>query len=316
MAAAEPMEAKQEEWEVLWCFEGFQVTADRLQQRLPSWCRFRRVNPAMPLAEQVAGAHVLIPTAARISPDVLDRATHLRLICQAGTGHDTIDVEACRARNIPVCNCPGLNATSVAEAALCALLAMAKNLAGQAVAFEERRPGVTVGVQLAGKTMGIIGMGAIGKAMEQIAMGMSMTVVSTSSTSSRKELEQLLRSSDVVSLSCPLNDATRGLISHKELAMMKHGSYLLNFARGAIIDRQALVDHLESAGNRLAGVALDVHWEPLWDPFAPPYNHPCVLALPYNAFATGAVFDGYADLIVQNIRTCREGGNTQLVHRL
>jgi len=308
------MGQSQDDWEVLWCHPGFYLTAERLRSHLPPWCRMRLVDPSVPLRDQVATAKVLVPAAARITPDILDAAKELRLISQAGTGYDSIDVAACRARNVPVCRCPGLNAQSVAEAAFGALLAMTKKFSEQVQAFKETKPGVVVGVQLAGRTMGIIGMGNIGEAMTKMAEGMSMRVISTRSSSSRAELEHLLRESDVVSLSCPLNDATRGLIGREELAMMKRGSYLLNFARGAIIDRQALIDTLEGEDNPLAGVALDVHWEPIWDPTRPPYNHPLVLALPHNGFATTEVFDGFSDVIVQNICACKK--NAPLQHQL
>jgi len=251
--------ARGEEWEVLWCSEGFQEARDRLRKRLPDWCRFRLADPRQPLEAQVSNAAVLVPAAARITRDVIESAKNLRVIIQPAAGYELIDIDECGARNIPVRVGRGVSAQSVAEATLCAMMIMAKRIHAQMQDFQNSISGATVGIQLAGKRLGIIGMGTIGRALANIATGLSMKVTSTSSGSTRADLEHLLRASDFISINCPLSASTRGLIGHTELSLIKPGAYIVNFARAPIIDREALIDKLEE--GELSGVALDVHWD-------------------------------------------------------
>mmetsp|Transcript_10289 Transcript_10289/g.26397 ORF Transcript_10289/g.26397 Transcript_10289/m.26397 type:complete len:291 (-) Transcript_10289:191-1063(-) len=288
--------------------------ASRLRKQLPKWCHLRVAEPALSLREQVANAAVLVPAAAHITAEVLNAASRLRLVAQPAAGYEHIDVKACKARGIPVCVGRGVSSQSVAEGIMCAMMAMAKRLPAQMRAFQDRLPGATIGMQMTGKQLGIIGMGDIGRALAAMARAFSMTVEGVSSSSPRAELERLLRTSDFVSINCPLSDATRGLIGRQELAMMKPGAFLVNFARGPIVDRQALEEKLEETGG-LSGVALDVHWEePLWDPSQPLYSDPRVLSLPHCGFSTEEVYDGLVSLVVRNIAASREGGD--LVNRV
>lgn len=162
-----------------------------------------------------------------------------------------------------------------------------------------------MGMQLAGKQLGIIGLGATGQALRRAAEGLGMRVVGLRSTSGRQELEALLRSSHVISIHCPVTPATQGLLGPNEFGLMREGVLLLNLARGEIIQRQALEDALD--GGKLGGVGLDVHWAEPADPTDPLYSNPKVLALPHNGVCCEEVYDSYAELLVDNIVRVRQG---------
>lgn len=132
------------------------------------------------------------------------------------------------------------------------------------VAFQHKIIGDPVGHEVDNKTLGIIGMGRVGRCMAAAAQGLGMKVISTDSSSSRDDLEQLLQQSDVVSLHCPLNAETKGLIGRTELSLMKQGAVLINTARGPVVDKAALLDALRC--DKLGGVGLDVHWVEPADP--------------------------------------------------
>lgn len=137
-------------------------------------------------------------------------------------------------------------------------------------------------------------------------------VVSTNSKSTRADLEQLLATAHVVSLHCPLNEATRGLLGPAELALMQPGALLVNCARGSVIEKDALLGAL--AAGRLGGVGLDTHWvepAPVGDAL---YSHPLVLSLPHLGSISAEVYERFAAILCENIVRVREG--RELLHRL
>lgn len=158
----------------------------------------------------------------------------------------------------------GVNDNATAEVAIMMLLMLLRRVDEARTAFQNRIIGDPVGHEVDGKTLGIIGMGRVGKCMAAAAAGLGMKVISTDSRSTHEDLEQLLQQSDVVSLHCQLNHRTKGLIGHQELALMKQGAVLLNTARGPVIDQEALLEALNA--GKLAGVGLDVHWVEPADP--------------------------------------------------
>lgn len=168
------------------------------------------------------------------------------------------------------------------------ILMLARRVAEAHQIFLERRIGEPVGMELSGKRLGIIGMGNIGRCLERAAAcGLGMQVVGVTSRSSRAELEQLLGSCHAVSIHCPLDGRTRGLIGEAELGLMLPGALLINCSRGDVIDKGALLRALEA--GRLGGVGLDVHWVEPADPMDPVYKHPKVLALPHMGTITHEV---------------------------
>ncbi|GIL88112.1 hypothetical protein Vretimale_13972 [Volvox reticuliferus] len=207
----------------------------------------------------------------------------------------------------------GYNSRSVAEVTLMMILMLSRKVDEARAVFERReRIGEPVGQELHGKTLGIVGMGKVGKCLAAAAQGLGMKVMGVTSRSTRPELEQLLRSSHVVSLHCPLTSSTQGLIGPTELELMRKDAILINAARGSVVQREALWAALQ-AGS-LAGVGLDTHWvepAPRDDPL---YSHPAVLALPHLGSISAEVYDRFAEVLAENIVRVREG--RELLHRL
>lgn len=204
-----------------------------------------------------------------ITPKVLDHFPNVKLITTNSTGFDHIDIEACKARGITVTFVPGYGNNTVAEFAMGLLLNLTRKIYLAIYQVEERDDfslSNLRGIDLKGKTMGILGTGRIGKEMVKIAKGFGMNVIAydmypdTAAAQelgfSYKTLEEVLGNSDCISIHCPLNDSTHHLISMKNVNLIKRGAYLVNTARGPIIETDAIVYALKE--GILAGAGLDV----------------------------------------------------------
>lgn len=222
--------------------------------------------------ERVSDCEVLIINKVIVDEELLKAAPALKLVCECATGINNIDVEACTRRGIPVRNVAGYSTDSVAQTTFMHIL----SLVGNAPYADSRVKDGTYSssglfvdstcpmTELAGKTMGIIGMGAIGMKVASIAQAFGMNVIyySTSGTSHCTQypsvsIESLLGTSDIVSIHAPLNERTKGLIGKKELSMMKPSAILVNAGRGGIVDESALACAVDEGS--LAGAALDVY---------------------------------------------------------
>src|SRR3981081_4534972 len=254
----------------------------------------------------VAAAHAYQIGAARdelanhfhVDRDLLRRAPNLLIVSSNGAGYDPVDVDACTAAGVLVVNQSGGNAHSVAEHALGMLLTLSKRIleADRAMRREanvSRNP--LTGTNARGKPVGIVGLGNVGRRIAELCKGLlGMKVLAydpylaatemAASGGEKVELDELLRRSDYVSISCPLTKESRGMIGAREFAAMQRHSYFITTARGFIHDEAALVEALR---NRLiAGAGLDV-----WANEPPPPDHPLlqldnVLASPPPAGAT------------------------------
>lgn len=290
---------------LVFCGTGWLEIVDSIRSRLAAGETIAARAQGQSVAELVRDAHVILPSNAGLSAATLDAAPLVRLVQQPAVGTDGIDLAAARARGIPVCNVPGANAASVAEAALLLMLALARRLPEAQRAFRARTVGSPVGRELAGKTLGVVGMGKSGTALAQAARGLGMKVVGIRSASTPAELEALLAAADVVSLHCPLTDATRGLFGRAAFARMKRGALLVNCARGAIVDRTAALEAL--AGGQLSGFGIDAHWQEPWDPDDPLYARDDVVTLPHVGGTTEESFGRIADVVVENVRRVARG---------
>jgi len=280
---------------------------DHIAARLPAGATIRAWDRARPLVEVVGDVDVLLPSNAAITAAVIGAAPRLRLVQQPAAGTEGIDRDAAVARGIPICNAPGTNHVAVAELALYLLLALARRVPRAPAAFAERRIGVPIGIELAGKTLGIIGMGNAGTALADRARALGMTVVAL-----RRGDDKLafLAACDAVSIHCPLTPETRHLIDARALAAMKPGAILINCSRGGVIDREALVGALD----RLRGVGLDVLWDEPGDPADALYSDPRVIALPHIAGSTEEAFARIVDVVVSNLARLTRG--EPLLHRV
>lgn len=227
---------------------------------------------------------LLIHSKTRVTAQVLEQAPLLRVIGRAGVGLDHIDVDAARARGIEVVHTPEASTRAVAELTVGLLVAIQRSLllADRAVRecrFAQGRIAFA-SKELGDQTLGIIGMGRIGRHVARIChVGLGMKILFNDIISIGElgfpadsvEKDTLLTHSDVISLHVPLTVQTRGLINGQTLARMKPGAWLINTARGAVVDARAVAEALES--GRLAGAAMDV-----FDPEPPPADHPLLTA--------------------------------------
>lgn len=244
-----------------------------------------------------------------IDVEVLDAARDLEVISQMAVGVDNIDVAACRERGIAIGHTPDVLTETVADSAFALLASIVRRLpegerevrAGEWGPWD---PFHLAGGDLHGTTLGIVGMGRIGRAVARRARGFDMNVVYTSPSevdvdAERLELADLLRDADHVVLCVRLDETTRGLISDAELAAMKPTAYLVNVARGPVVDTDALVKAL--AAGEIAGAALDVT-----DPEPLPGDHPLLefdncLVVPHIASASVSTRMRMSRLAVENL---------------
>ena len=273
------------------------------------------------LIERATGADILIPNKVILGAKEMGALPDLKYIGVTATGVNIIDLEAARERGIVVTNIPSYSTASVAQHTFALILELVRSVGFHA---ERVRQGAwsqcpdfcfwdTTQVELNGKTLGIVGFGDIGQSVARIAQAFEMTVlVHTRSPDPNQQswvrfvdLDTLLRCSDIISLHCPLTPETTGFINSEQIAIMKPGAFLINTARGQLIDEEALLVALTH--QRLAGAGLDVlSQEP------PPPDHPllkapnCVIT-PHLAWATLAARQRLMKILVDNIRSFMMG---------
>ena len=244
-----------------------------------------------------------------VGADLLAACPDLKAIANMAVGTDNIDLEAAAARGIPVGNTPDVLTDATADLAFALLLAMARRLPqGEAQVREGRwrtwEPAGDLGADLSGATLGIVGRGRIGEAVARRAAGFGMEVIA-SSRRSGMPLEELLERADFVSLHCPLTPATRHLIGTEALQRMKPSAYLVNTARGGVVDQVAL--RLALIAGEIAGAALDVtDPEPLpaGDPLL---EAPNLLVVPHVGSATVRTRERMAEMAVENLLAALAG---------
>jgi D-3-phosphoglycerate dehydrogenase / 2-oxoglutarate reductase len=282
----------------------------RFAATLPPWATATQYDPSLgPVDTQVGPeTRVIIPATAPapIMAAAVAAAPNLALIVQPASGLDNVDVAAATARGIPVCAAAGVNAASVAEAAIMSLLAVARRLDAARAALAARTLGNPLGTQLCGKRLVVVGAGAIGGRVATIGRAIGMDVTCLSSSSTRADLEAALNTADAVSLHCPLTPATRHLFDRAAFAALKPGALFVNYSRGGVVDEAALLDALNS--GVVAGAGLDVFETEPVDPASPLASHPAVLATPHIGVATHDVWAAYKELLAGNVIAAREGG--------
>jgi glyoxylate reductase len=239
----------------------------------------------------------------RVDAELIEACPKLRAISNYAVGYDNIDLEAATARGIPVGNTPDVLTDATADLAFALLLAAARRLpqaiasvtAGDWVTWE---PAQHLGYDVHGATLGIVGMGRIGRAVARRAEGFGMNVIHTGRAGG-VPTERVLAESDFLSLHCPLTAQTHHLINAEALKRMRPTAILINTARGAIVDQAALRQALLDGG--IAGAALDVT-----EPEPPPHDDPILstpnlLVVPHIGSATRAARERMAELAVENL---------------
>ena len=271
----------------------------------------RAAIPREQLLAHVAGKHALVCLLTdTIDAAVLDAAgPTLKIVANVAVGYNNIDVPACHARGVAATNTPDVLTNACADFTWALILAITRRLGeGERVVRAGTWTGwaldYMLGMELRGKQLGIVGMGRIGRAVAEKAPAFGMQVAYTAGKEADLEgavhmpLDRLLATSDVVSLHCPMTEDTRHLINETALMRMKRSAYLIDTARGPVVDEGALARALRD--GRLAGAALDVYErEPIVHPDLLPLEN--VLLIPHLASATTETRTAMADLAVSNV---------------
>lgn len=229
-------------------------------------------TPVEEVAKRIGNAEIALINKSPITAEVLDACPNLKLICVLATGYNVVDCAAAKARNIPVCNVPDYGTAAVAQFTFALLLDLCHKVAHHAQTVRDGKwcdcPDFcywdTPQMELAGKTLGIIGFGRIGRAVGKIANTFGMKVIAYNRSQCEEgkaigsyvNLEELLTTSDVISLHCPLTSENTGLINAEAIAKMKDGAILINTARGPLVEEAAVAAALEA--GKLRGFACDV----------------------------------------------------------
>jgi phosphoglycerate dehydrogenase-like enzyme len=259
------------------------------------------------LMDRVRDADIVITirSSSRFTEELFQTCPRVRLVSIWGTGTDNVDLIAAQRHGVTITNTPGVSATSIAEHALALMLAVARRIPGQDGAVRNGSWPRGSSMELFGKTLGIIGLGAIGRRFAQLGQAIGMRVIAWTMHPNPElgfelvEFEQLLRMSDVISLHLRLSPETRGMIGAREFGLMKPTAILVNTARGAIVDEEALVEALSM--ERIYGAGLDVFaHEPL------PPGHSLsklsnVVLTPHSAGITHEALEAGLHLAVRNV---------------
>lgn len=271
--------------------------------------------------ERAKDADVIMIANMPLSGEVISACPNLKYIDVAFTGVDHVDLDAARAKGVKVSNAAGYSNEAVAELTLCMMLALLRNVPQ----VEARcRAGQTkdglVGVELMGKTVGIVGVGAIGTRTAELCHAFGCKVLGNKRHVRGDEpdyiefvsLEELLSRSDIVSLHCPLNEDSRGMINKNTIAKMKPGALLINAARGPVVDSQALADALNNGD--LGGAGIDVfETEPPLNLDHPLLHSKNTIVTPHVAFASAESMETRCKIVFDNIAQWMNGHQTNII---
>ena len=277
---------------------------------------------------RIGGSDIIIPNKTPITEAVLAACPSVKLICVTATGYNIVDCDAAKRRGIPVCNVPGYGTAAVSQFTIALLLELCHRIGHHDNAVHQGKwitcPNFcfwdTPQMELAGKTMGIIGFGQIGRAVGRIAGALGMNVIAYSRSEcaegkkigSYVDLDTLLAQSDVISLHCPLFPETAGIINDDAIARMKDGVIILNTARGPLIDEYALAHALRS--GKVQAAAVDVVSQEPMDPANPLLTAPNCIITPHMAWAQGAARQRIIDITAGNIKAFIDGKPQNVVN--
>ena len=267
------------------------------------------------VAERIADTDVIVSNKVKLTEAVLKDAKNLKLICLAATGYDCVDIGYCAANGIGVCNVPGYSTQSVAQLTVAMVLELVNHLSVYREYVHSgaySRSGVAnaltpVWHELYGKTWGIIGGGNIGRQVAKIADAFGCRVLvcrrKTDEVYENADLDRICAESDIISVHVPLTEETRGMIGKEQVARMKEGVILVNVARGAVADEQALADGVKS--GKIGGLGVDVYSaEPFGEnhPFYEILDRSNVCLTPHTAWGAIETRNRCMAMVAENIR--------------
>jgi len=282
------------------------------------------------IVERAAGAEIVVTNKAPLSAETIDALTELRFITVSATGFNVVDVDAAASRGIPVSHVPAYGTDSVAQFTIALLLELASRVGEHDRAVHEGAWSAapdfcfwrTSPVELAGLTIGIVGFGAIGRRVGELAHALGMSVLASGRRGGTREapgyvpfawceVDELFARADVVSLHCPLTDDNEGLVDRARLARMKPSAFLLNTARGALVDEPALAVALQT--DVIAGAAVDVASNEPISPENPLLSAPRCIVTPHMAWATLAARRRLMTTTFENVHAFLAGKPIHLV---
>lgn len=271
------------------------------------------------ILERVQDATVVVTKEMKVPGKIIRQfPDSVKMICEAGTGYNNIDLDAVREKGIMLCNIPAYSSERVAHTGIMMMMNLASEMQKQIRMLAEgnhdnfHKHLMVKHVELNGKTLGLIGYGNIAKEMSKVAQALGMRVIVSTRTSREDsegvhftDFDTVLRESDFLSLNCPLNETTRHMINKAALDKMKSSAYIINTARGALIDEEALIRALQ--GGVIAGAGLDVQEvEPL-DENSPLFTMDSVIITPHMGWRGLETRRRLIDLLRENIKAFAKG---------
>ena len=282
-----------------------------------SFKAFARTTDVETLKEEVKDADVLMLANMPLKGEVIRTAKNLKYIDIAFTGVDHVDLAAAKEMGVRASNASGYSNESVAELAVCMMLMLLRNVPQvDARCREGKTKDGLVGVELKGKTVGLVGTGAIGQRTAELLRAFGCRIIAADTFGGRRPgkpeyieympLNDMLEQADIVSLHCPLTDKSRGLIGTEAIGHMKPTAVVINVARGPVVDSQALADALNS--GRIAGAGIDVfEIEPPLDTAHPLLHAKNCVVTPHVAFASAESMNLRADIVFENLNRFLNG---------
>ena len=276
-------------------------------------------TPEDEILERVDSFTIVVTKEMRVGGDVIRRfPDSVKMICEAGTGYNNIDLDAAREKGITVCNIPAYSSERVAHTAILLILSLASSLQKQIRMLAEgnrdnfRTHLMVDHVEVNGKTLGVVGYGNIAQEIVKVARALGMNILVATRTP-RPDADgirfttndEVFATSDFISLNCPLNASTRHLVNKQTLATMKPTAYVINTARGALIDERALIDALNE--GVIAGAGLDVQEVEPPDDASPLYTMDNVIITPHMGWRGLETRQRLVAMIGDNIRAFTDG---------
>ncbi len=257
--------------------------------------------------ERAAGADIILESNMPLRKDFFDACPNLKMLSIAFTGLDHIDMDECKRRGIVVMNAAGYSTEAVAEETICMMIGLYRHvIENDKITRSCKGSSIAPGREIAGKTVGIIGMGAIGQRTAALAQAFGCKVIAWNRTPKQVDgvtfvdKETLLKESDIVALHIALNNETRNFLTAKDFAMMKPTAVIVNAARGPVVNTNDLAEALKN--GVIAGAALDVYdGEPPLSSDNPILKAPNTMLLPHIGFATKEAFEARLKIVVNNV---------------
>ena len=280
------------------------------------------------LSERIQGADIIVTKEMPVSAEMIQKFPEsVKLICEAGTGYNNINLEATRKKGITVCNIPSYSTERVAHTAIMMILNLSSAMQVQMKMLacgnhdNFTRNLQVPHVEVNGKTLGVIGAGHIGRKVIQIAQALDMNILVYTRTPREDEkgiryvsLEELLKNSDYVSMHCPLTESTKHMINKESLSLMKPSAFIINTSRGALIDEAALIEALEN--GTIAGTGLDVQETEPPEETNPLYTMDQILLTPHMGWKGLETRQRLVSILADNIKQFMEGNPINVVSGL